>query len=125
MIKNICLTLTLLCFAYSSYGAEEHECAANQECLSLTALKAAASALTQFQKDQPHADMEKFTVVIEEFSAHFDIKFVPNLVPTKEGSNGNLSYIEVPSGGGNRYGRDVLYQVSKVDGKILKTLFSK
>jgi hypothetical protein len=125
MFRNICLNLILLCFACISYGAEQHECTANQLCLQITALKAAASALRQFQKDQPHADMEKFTVVVEEFSAHFDIKFVPNLVPTKEGSNGNLNYIEIPPGGGNKYGRDVLYQVSKSDGKILKTLFSK
>jgi hypothetical protein len=125
MTKTIYLNLILLCFAYTSYGAEQHECATNQVCLPITALKAAAFALKQFQKDQPHADMEKFTVVVEEFSALFEIKFVPNPVPTKEGSNGNLNYIEIPSGGGNKYGRDVLYQVSKSDGKILKTLFSK
>ena len=125
MIKNIYLNLALMCFACTSYSAERHECTPNQVCLALTALQAATSALRQFRRDQPHADMRNFTVVVEEFPAYFDVKFVPNLAPTKEGSSGNLNYIEIPAGGGNKYGRDVLYQVSKADSKILETLYSK
>jgi hypothetical protein len=125
MIKNIAWTVVLVSLAYVSYAGERHECRTDQACLTVASLKAAASALQQFQKDQPNAVLDNFTIVIGEMSAHFEIEFVPDSIPTKVGSNGDTNFIEVPSGSGNRYGRDVMYEVSKKGDKILKTIFSK
>ena len=108
-----------------SIAADQRECSSSEICVSIAAFEAASSALKQFRIDQPKAQTKHFSILIQELPDHFDIEFVPDLTPTKSGSNGEANYMEIPSGGANRYGRDVLYQVSKASGKILKVLYSK
>jgi hypothetical protein len=114
------LLLFSLCQAQEACSAEPNELR-----LSMNALKAADVALKQFEKDQPKADPKKFHVSVEEFDTHFEINFLPDTDPIREGVENNTAYITMPNPRGNKYGIAIGYEVAKSNGKVLRTFYSK
>lgn len=111
--------------ANPSFSADKKEDEPRRIEFPMIALKAAKIAMTQFIKDQPKADAINFHVVITESPTSFTVNFVPNLMPIEMGLNDDTPYIVIPSGSGNQYGRNILYEVSKRSGEIVKTSYSR
>lgn len=94
-------------------------------CFSVDALKASQIALKRFQREQPKANLKHFHVLVKEFDTYIKISFLADDGPIEQGVEGGTGYIMMPNPHGNRYGRNVGYDVSKENGKILKTFYSK
>jgi hypothetical protein len=93
--------------------------------LSMNAVQATAVALRRFKKDQPRVDPKNFYVVVTERSDIFEVDFVPNQAPIREGQHGDTAFVEVPSGSGNAFGRNIRYEVSKQGLRIVRTVLPR
>jgi outer membrane protein assembly factor BamA len=104
---------------------EKHVSATTELRIPLAQLEAASVALKQFKVDQPKVEANTFYVVIDENSDTIEIDFVPNQTPIDRGENGDSPYIAIPSGSGNKHGRNIRYLVSKARGTIVKTVYPR
>jgi hypothetical protein len=118
--------LTLLIVSLTCRGGDVPDVSASPETrISMAGLEAADVAMKQFKEDQPKADSLHFYVVVVERADHFEVDFVPKQVPLEQGRDKDSQYIAVPSGSGNKHGRNIRYLVSKKDGAILKTIYPR
>jgi hypothetical protein len=126
VIKSyISLGIALLLITFFCAAQNAHEEAVHDLRFSMSALKASEIALKQFESEQPKADPKNFTVFVREFDAYFEINFLPNRDSINEGTERGTAYIIMPNPHGNKYGYAVGYEVSKKDGKVLNTFYSK
>ena len=111
------------CLAWS----EDNGCHRDPDsvCLSVPQLIASRIALTQFQQEQPHADLTHFLIVISENSDYFEISIFPKPNPATEVVKGNMAEITLPNPPGNQYGRSMVYNVSKRSNKIVSSYSPK
>jgi hypothetical protein len=94
-------------------------------CLSVPQFIASRTALTQFQQEQPNADLTHFLIVISENSDYFEVSIFPKPIPATEVIKGNMTEITLPNPRGNRYGRSMVYNVSKKSNKIINSYSPK
>jgi len=84
-----------------------------------------AVALRRFELDQPEADKKHFSVTIRDNNTSVDVSFAPDQESTSKIDQRTTSTLVFDNPGGNRYGKFVVYSVSKMTGKIVKTTYAK
>jgi hypothetical protein len=117
----------LLIFVCRVCSAEAGGCiqTSGSVCLTMQQFQASATAVKQYQRDQPHADLSHFLIAVSENEGNFEVSIFPTPNPATPVQKGNMMEMTLPNPHGNQYGLSAVYVIDKKSQKIIRSYSPK
>ena len=126
-MNRIIVAALLLTFMCRAWSAEAGGCIQTPDsvCLTMQQFQASTTALKQYQRDQPHADLSHFLITVSENEESFEVSIFPTPNPATTVQKGNMMEMTLPNPHGNQYGLSAVYVIDKKSQKIIRSYSPK